>query len=221
MLDLNDLVVDMTGWLWLYEAWDISDTGYITGRGITSSGAFHAFLLTEIPAGFDMADGTDPAPEVVLDQDALNGGGLSVDLPETTTGGTFSASFQELSVGAVDFDNIDFFIPGPTFQLWELELTGEIIDEMIELVFNYNDNGMSLAQELNLDIYHSIGGQWIPLGGTVDTVANTIIAYTDSLSPFALGATGSGSGTAPAPGTMLLFGFGGAGLAWRRRRSRG
>ncbi len=45
MLDLNDLVVDLTGWNYLYQALDISNNGYITGIGITSAGRQHAYVL--------------------------------------------------------------------------------------------------------------------------------------------------------------------------------
>ncbi len=46
LFDLNDLVVDLTGWDYLEHAFSISDTGFITGYGITTNGETHAFLLT-------------------------------------------------------------------------------------------------------------------------------------------------------------------------------
>jgi probable HAF family extracellular repeat protein len=48
MRDLNDLVVDLTGWNYLREANAISNTGSITGSGVMASGETHAFLLKPI-----------------------------------------------------------------------------------------------------------------------------------------------------------------------------
>lgn len=46
MLDLNSLVIDLgLNWNVLYDAEDISDTGFITGQGVTKNGETHAFLL--------------------------------------------------------------------------------------------------------------------------------------------------------------------------------
>jgi probable HAF family extracellular repeat protein len=46
ILDLNDLVADLSSWDYLEYAYDISNTGYITGAGRTLGGQQHAFLLT-------------------------------------------------------------------------------------------------------------------------------------------------------------------------------
>jgi probable HAF family extracellular repeat protein len=48
MLDLNSLIAPGSGFT-LVQANGISDTGYITGYGLTSDGSQHAFLLTPVP----------------------------------------------------------------------------------------------------------------------------------------------------------------------------
>lgn len=46
LLDLNSLVVDLSGWLSLDEAYDINESGQIVGTGTRESGLKGAFLLT-------------------------------------------------------------------------------------------------------------------------------------------------------------------------------
>ena len=49
MIDLNDLVIDLSQWQYLESAQDISHNGnYITGRGFTTNNAPHAFLLEKV-----------------------------------------------------------------------------------------------------------------------------------------------------------------------------
>lgn len=59
MFDLNDLVSDLTGWTRLTDAWDISNSGYITGYGDIVNGQQRAFLLEPIA---DNANGNVPEP---------------------------------------------------------------------------------------------------------------------------------------------------------------
>jgi probable HAF family extracellular repeat protein len=49
MIDLNTLVVDLTGWDTLTEAYDINGSGQIVGIGTLSNGQQGAFILTAIP----------------------------------------------------------------------------------------------------------------------------------------------------------------------------
>lgn len=46
MFNLNDLVTDLSGWEYLETAYDINNSGSIVGRGMTTNGERHAFLLT-------------------------------------------------------------------------------------------------------------------------------------------------------------------------------
>lgn len=49
MIDLNTLVVDLTGWDTLTEAYDINGSGQIVGIGTLSNGQQGAFMLTAVP----------------------------------------------------------------------------------------------------------------------------------------------------------------------------
>jgi uncharacterized membrane protein len=49
MIDLNTLVVDLTGWDTLTEAYDINGSGQIVGVGTLSNGQQGAFILTAVP----------------------------------------------------------------------------------------------------------------------------------------------------------------------------
>ena len=57
MLDLNDLVVDLTGWRSLNWAEDINDSGCITGAGRRSDGSIHAFFAAPLPCPLDICNG--------------------------------------------------------------------------------------------------------------------------------------------------------------------
>ncbi len=83
MLDLSSLVSNISGWDRLIEARDISDTGYIVGTGITSSGVERAFLLTPF----------DPPVELIVDNTGVCIGPVAAWIP-------------------INYD-ILFFIPGP------------------------------------------------------------------------------------------------------------
>lgn len=48
LFNLDDLVVDLSGWDHLRSARDINDAGQIAGFGLTTSGEFRAFLLTRL-----------------------------------------------------------------------------------------------------------------------------------------------------------------------------
>lgn len=49
LIDLNTLVVDLTGWQTLTQAYDINGSGQIVGVGILSNGQQGAFILTAVP----------------------------------------------------------------------------------------------------------------------------------------------------------------------------
>ena len=63
MLDLNDLITDMSDWTYLRTANSISNTGYITGFGLNSNGLVHAFLLSAVTE--------EPAPDSVPEPGTL------------------------------------------------------------------------------------------------------------------------------------------------------
>jgi len=88
----------------------------------------------------------------------------------------------------LDFTAPYFALPADQLQVWNLNFEGDAIGAGgISLVFSYSDVGLSLAEESALVIYHFDSGAWVPLSGTLDTLANTITVNTPSLSPFAVG----------------------------------
>ncbi|MGD9721357.1 MAG: beta strand repeat-containing protein [Pirellulales bacterium] len=122
--------------------------------------------------------------------------------------------------GVLDFTEPNFVLPAGQLQVWDLSFNGDAIGPGgLSLVFGYDDTGMTLAFEAALDIYHFDSGAWLPLGGIVDTLANTISVVTPSLSPFALGAPVPEPSTLALAGTSL-FGFGFYGARSFRGRSR-
>lgn len=86
-------------------------------------------------------------------------------------------------------------------------------------MFRYDDTGMTVFQELLLDIFHEVSpGIFERLLGVVDTDANTITARTSSFSPFVLGEA-TVTNDMPAPGTLWLtaVALAALGSAYRRR----
>ncbi len=74
MVDLNELVDNLsTNWSYLRIAIDISNTGYITGDGITANGETHAFLLTPL-------DTTPPAFTVLPEDKTVEATGVLTDV---------------------------------------------------------------------------------------------------------------------------------------------
>lgn len=145
-----------------------------------------------------------------------NGGGaLTVKLPGDVAG-DFTASYKQQSVSQVDLNSFNFVIPGPVLQTWDLHFDNNLISvgEFVDLVFKYDDTDMNIFEELALDVLHEVNGQFIPLGGIVDTANNTITASTPSFSNFYL------SSSVPEPTTLALMGLGLAGIGYQRRCSK-
>jgi hypothetical protein len=117
----------------------------------------------------------------------------------------------------LDFTAPNFALPADQLQVWDLDFEGDAIGPGgISLVFSYSDVGLSLAEESALVIYHFDSGAWVPLSGTLDTLANTITVNTPSLSPFAVGLV-------PEPSSVALAAIALGGVVFhaarRRRRS--
>lgn len=153
-------------------------------------------------------------PTPVLDPTA--DGGLVVTTPAGVSG-AFSATYNKQAAAEVDPVSLDFFIVGDIFQTWDLDFDGALDgDDFVELIFTYDDTGMSLFDELTLDVLHFVDGQYVALNGVVDTQANTITAHTASFSPFVLASLASNP--VPEPGTLALLVLGAGGLWMGRRR---
>lgn len=105
MRDLNDLVVDMTGWQYLRTAEAISNTGYITGMGVTASNDISAFLLIPVSAAntLPVADaGTDQTVHV---GDVVTLVGSAQDDDNDTLSYTWSLTRPDNSDGTLDLSS--------------------------------------------------------------------------------------------------------------------
>lgn len=174
-----------------------------------------ALIESDVPVNADDFEVLPPS------QEHGGSGGVNVTLPanlnlaQGQTDVAFEAQYTQQPVSELDLSGFNFLIPGDNFQTWELHMDNALIPEgeLVELVFEYDDTGMSLFEELTLDILHFVNGTWTPLGGTVDTLNNTITAFTPSFSGFLL----ASDSQVPAPGALALMLIGLA--AWRRRKS--
>jgi len=223
----NDHGLDLTGWT-LREATDISADGRtIVGNGIAPDGTsqgWRAFLASELAGQATLAAGDGAAASLLSGEPA---GGVDITL-DGSSGGTLSVTYSVVSrTSVVDYDFIAGDL-GPDalsgVQAWDLEF-GSGSFTTAQLVFGYDDTGLTLAQEQGLFVYHRVNGEWVAEATTVDTVANTLSITTDSFSPFLMaGVPGSAPLSAsivPEPSSGLLLAMGLVALSARRKRREG
>ena len=156
----------------------------------------------------------NPGPEGGASGSANGGsavpGGVDYVFQEVSGPGTFYAEYEAEDQNGVQelitlgkIGPITFTVPGPKLQLFEVEYEGSFIGQVL-LTFGYDPSLLNAGVDPgDLRVFHWTGTAWEDLGGTVNPASNTIAFYTDSLSPFAVGAV-------PEPETwvMLLAGFG-------------
>lgn len=153
---------------------------------------------------------------------STSAGGVDYEFERVgSEGGTLFASYEALTSQAIaewiaegKFGAPTFQIPGSRLQTFEVEFEGSF-SGTVRLTFGYDANLLPDGfDEGELRVFHWRDGQWEDLGGTVDPIAHTITAYTDSLSPFAVAAV-------PEPESYALMLVGAGLVAWRLRRRRG
>ncbi|MCE9592365.1 MAG: PEP-CTERM sorting domain-containing protein [Planctomycetes bacterium] len=149
------------------------------------------------------------AGAVTANFSSVTGGDLTV-VQGTATNIDLGDANNPFGAGAA----ANFAIPAGAseYQVWNVHLDDGSFAGNLELVFTYDDSGMTTADELGLAIYHFNGSAWEMLSSSVDTGANTITVLTTSLSPFALGVA------IPEPASLALLAMGGMMMFRRRRR---
>ena len=122
------------------------------------------------------------------------------------TGGTFAAG-ESLLGGVINH------------QVWDIHYDGDLTDG-IEILFNYDDTGMTQSEEEAMSMWHSVGGQWVNEGGLVNTQDNTILLTAYSFSLYEAASTGGNDGViitdVPEPFSLVIFALGMIGLASRQ-----
>lgn len=118
-------------------------------------------------------------------------GGLHVDL-DSTMGGILDASYEKITAQELqerilngELEALDFAIPGGSVQLWQIDYDGDL-DGDATVTFAYDESDLGPFAEVQLAVYHFVGGSWQRLTGSVDEVANTITVDVSSFSPFLL-----------------------------------
>ncbi|MGN6370243.1 MAG: PEP-CTERM sorting domain-containing protein [Phycisphaerae bacterium] len=215
MTDLNTLPGLPTGWT-LTSGQAINNNGQIAVTA-TSGALTHTFVLSPISSrSAEVSSNPNGDPVVV----SLNGGAATVGGVTAVfniSSGTFSADYSldnpaefSLMYPGINFDTT---AGGSMLQNWNVHFSGALNDNVL-VTFAYDPNLLNPAtDESTLRIYHYVGGAWVlPANEMVDTASHTISFYTDSFSPFALGAAAA----APEPASLALLGMG-AMLMTRRR----
>lgn len=149
-----------------------------------------------------------------------NVGGLEFAFEDVTSAGAFTSDFQLVQpsdLGSVLDEiiagQINFGLTGSALQLWQLEFDG-VFDGAAALVLGYDESLLTVPEE-DLIVYHYEDGDWVPLVGIVDPLANTIEVQTGSFSPFMLGV---GTAAVPEPTSMSLAVLAALGLSVIRLR---
>lgn len=200
--DLNDLV-DFS-LLEITSAADINKYGQIVGTAKDPSGNLHACILNPIALAVSPL-----RPSGTLGGAPRDPGSLTYVFTGQSTPGTFSSRYtlvsdptSPASQSAHGYGPIDFLLPGPTAQLFLLDLDVPLDPSAsVNLTFTYNPALLTPNTDpTTLGIYHFVNGQWQFLGGTLDPTTQSLTIQTLSLSPFMLGLS-----PIPEPTTLCLL----------------
>lgn len=183
-----------------------------SGQNGLVNATIHSIKAVASKAQKTTLEGATEKKKVLATDDSS--GEVLLTLPGESTD-TFSATYSQQAKEELNLNEWDFIIPGDIFQIWDLHYDGTLGEgEFAEIVLTYDDTGMSLFEELALDILHEVSGKYIALGGVVDVDRNTITALTPGFSNFFAGIP------VPVPGTWMLAGTGLLCLAMSTRRRR-
>jgi len=167
---------------------------------------------------------TDTTASVLGGSSAI--GGVSINLPGNSNGGTFTAQqipnetgLSQQAIAAAEKNPIfalstDSLSVHP--QIWSVDYNGLQSGQAATLVFNYDPALLPVGtDESKLGIWHfnKIGNAW-EFGGTVNTTDHTITFVTTSFSPFQLGVN------VPEPAACVLAGLGLVALCFAGLRKR-
>lgn len=177
-------------------------------------------VVLSIRTGTVLATGTDSSGSG--NGGSSHPGGVDCQFDDVNNPGSFFAEYSpadldELAVRVAEgeFEAINFSLPGTIAQLWNLEFDGEYTGA-VHLLFAYDPSLLPLGfDESQLGIYHFDDGEWVFLGGSVDSVNHTISVTSDKLSPFVVGAV-----PVPEPASWWLSILGGVTIILLRRRNR-
>ena len=215
--------------------WQLTELGAGTGNWQLSISGYYATTLTwpdpygngsskfTLNATATAQFGVDNIATLTPDDTSANvlggattPGGVSIQLPGSTNGGTFTAQqipnpdgLSQLAIQAGEANPIFAASTGELSvnpQIWNVDYTGLQEGQSATLVFHYDPSLLPAGtDESKLGIWHFNGTTW-DFGGTVNLNDHTIAFTTSSFSPFQLGVA------VPEPSTFVLAGMAAVGL---------
>ncbi len=211
--------------------WQLTISGYYTtelGWKAPYGEGEHTFALNATSNAHFGADNIAILSPSDVSANVLGGsstpGGVSIDLPGTTNGGTFTAQqipnpsgLSQLAITAGENNPVFAASTGDLSvnpQIWTVDYTGLQQGQSATLVFHYDPTLLPVGiDESQLGMWHFNGTTW-DFGGTVNPADHTITFATNSFSPFQLGVS------VPEPSTIALAGIGVLALLAYKRRKR-
>ncbi len=199
--------------------WQLSIAGHFTtslGWKAPYGNGEHTFTLNATSTAHFGADNIATLSPADVVASVLGGastpGGVSINLPGASSGGTFTAQLipnetglSQLAIAAAQ-NNPVFAASTADLaanpQIWTVDYTGLLPGQVATLIFHYDPALLPGGiDESQLGIWHFNGTTW-DFGGTVNTTDHTVTFDTTNFSPFELGVS------VPEPSTIVLAGIG-------------